>query len=476
MNKFARVIDILAGRVLVRAWKSLHDRLTGIEGRLLTIDAALAKVPAQIAPNRRSIAEGRLWQQIAQVENFELRGPARSVIFTRNSYYHFFYLARALRRRGWRALTVSLEDPNGPNSNFYHGEDVNMWDPDPEQLRANAEAVFDFAKRYFDLMHFAGDRCMSFFPWHFGEDDPADILEWKGLGKRVAYSISGCHSATTQTSVDRWSRAGHGRMSMCDNCVWQKRDGACVDEMNDRWGIAMHRHCDLVFSELQPSLDHLSSRHANVVRGPVSMVLDPQVWSPGLNVPAAFRMTRESGEVLVYHAFGNYSSRDEGGRNIKGTPAIVEAVRRLREEGHSVRLMFFTSVPNHLVRFYQAQADIVVDQLWAGSWGANGRESLMLGKPVVGFVNSYEEDGSEPLEAIVSTPVVHATVESVYDVIKRLVENPQLRAEIGLRSRAFAMQWHSSDAGARRYEQAYDAMLARSIQVEKPLLVRIPQT
>lgn len=420
---------------------------------------------------RRHRAEHRLWTQVARVDGLRLSGPARSVVFVHNSYYHFFYLARALRERGWRALCVSLEDPNGVNANYYHGEDVNLFDPDPQQLQANVEALFAFAKEHFDLMHFAGDGLLSFFPAYFGMDEPPDILEWKRLGKRVAYTISGCNSATAQSSVRAWSRQRNGE-TMCGNCPWELRPDVCSDERNLAWSARVHRHCDLVFSELQPSLDGLSSRHPNVVRGPVTMVLDDQLWRPDLPVPAPFLVPREPGEVLVYHAFGNYDLRGSQGRNIKGTPAIIAAVDRLRAEGFPVRLMFFSNVPNEVVRFYQAQADIVVDQLWAGSWGANGRESLMLGKPVVGFVHRHERDPADLLEAIATTPIVSATVDTVYDVLKELVQDPARRAELGARSRAFALRWHAAAAGAARYEHAYDAMLARGVTTTVPAEAR----
>jgi hypothetical protein len=308
---------------------------------------------------------------------------------------------------------------------------------------------------------------MSFFPAHFGEPDPADIVEWKKIGKRLAYTISGCNSATAQSSVRAWSRQPSGQ-SMCDNCPWQERPDVCSDERNLAWGVQVNRYCDLVFSELQASLDYLSSRHGNVVRGPVTMVLDEDFWRPDLAIPEAFRVAREPGEVLVYHAFGNYDLRGSQGRNIKGTPEIVAAVERLRSEGLPVRLMFLTGVPNRLVRYYQAQADIVVDQLWAGSWGANGRESMMLGKPVVGFLNTFEHDPADVLEAIATSPIVNATVDTIYDVLKQLVQDPARRAELGRRSREYALKWHSASAGAVRYERAYDAMLARPIRTELP--------
>jgi glycosyltransferase involved in cell wall biosynthesis len=436
-------------------------------------DSALEGIAAQKLQARRMRAEHVLWSQIGQLPDLRLSGPMRNVLFLHNSYYHFFYLAKELRRRGWRALSVSFEDPNGANANYYHGEDLNLHDPDPLQQIANIEALYEFAKDHFDLLHFAGDGIMSFFPSNYALPDPPDIVEWKKLGKRVAYTISGCKSATAQTSVRAWSRQANGR-GMCDNCPWENRPEVCSDAGNLEWAAKVHKYCDLVFSELQPSLDGLSSRHPNVVRGPVSMVLDPELWRPDLEIPAAFRLEREPGEVLVYHAFGNYDVRGTEGRNIKGTPAIHQAVERLRAEGFPVRLMFFSSVPNEIVRFYQAQADIVVDQLWAGSWGANGRESLMLGKPVVGFVNTYEHDPADVLEALTTTPVVNATVDTIYDVLRGLVQDPQRRADLGRRSREYALAWHAAAAGAARYELAYDAMLRRSIRIGLPAETPVP--
>ena len=88
---------------------------------------------------------GRIRRAIRRMlrEQPRARGAAgshvRSVLFLRNSYYHFYYLAEALRRRGWDALTVSTDDPEGPHANYYHGEDVNLWDADPKRFRTNIE-------------------------------------------------------------------------------------------------------------------------------------------------------------------------------------------------------------------------------------------------------------------------------------------------------------------------------------------------
>ena len=412
-------------------------------------------------------AEQNLASQLARISDLDLTTPARSVVFLHHSYYHFFYLARALRKRGWRAISVSLEDPNGVNAQYFHGEDVNLYSSDANQFKANLLAFFEFSKARFDLLHFAGDGLMSFFPWNYSSQEPADVVEWRSLGKKVAYTISGCKDSTAQTSVHGWAMASTGK-SLCDNCVWQLRPDVCNDESNLAWGRKLHHFCDAIFSEMQPSLDYLSAHHVKVIRGPHTMPNDEDFWHPDLEIPEAYKLPREPGEILIYHAVGNYSFRSVGGRNIKGTPAVVAAIDRLKAEGIPVRLIFFSKVPNTTVRYYQAQADIVVDQLWAGSYGATAREAMMLGKPVIGFVNTFEFDQANQLEVLTTTPLISADVDTVYDAIKALALDPDRRRGVGAATREFAIKWHSTRACAQRYEDAYDRIWARDIAAEVP--------
>jgi glycosyltransferase involved in cell wall biosynthesis len=123
--------------------------------------------------------------------------------------------------------------------------------------------------------------------------------------------------------------------------------------------------------------------------------------------------------------------------------------------------MFFHNVPNIELRYYQVQADIVVDMLTFGWFGANVREALMLGKPVVCYIRpEFAEQVREELpEYIDELPVVSATPETVESVLKELVQDPHRRRELGRRSREFALKWHSAEAGARRMDQIYSSLL-----------------
>jgi hypothetical protein len=281
-------------------------------------------------------------------------------------------------------------------------------------------------------------------------------VEWRALGKKVAYTISGCRSATSQTSVKAWSRDARGR-SLCGQCVYESRPDVCSDELNLEWARRLGKHCDMTFAETNPALDYLMPG-SKVVRGPHTGAMDETFWSPVIEIPPAHRVPRSDSEILVLHAFGNFEARHNEDRNIKGTPAIASAVERLTREGHNVRFIFVTGLNNVDLRYYQAQADIIVDQLWAGRYGAAAREGMMLGKPVICYLNRREIDPRYELEALKEAPLVSATVDTIYDALKELVVNREKRLTIGKLSREYAIKWHGMANCAARYEEVYDRL------------------
>src|SRR6185369_7510224 len=133
------------------------------------------------------------------------------------------------------------------------------------------------------------------------------------------------------------------------------------------------------------------------------------------------------------------------------THLIVRAVEQLKAAGYPVELVFCTNVPNRDVRYYQAQADIVVDMLTYGFFGANVREAMMLGKPAVCFLRPewLESMRAEIPEYVDELPVVSATPQTIYQVLADLVAYPELRRELGRRGREFALKWHSRQAAGR---------------------------
>jgi len=298
---------------------------------------------------------------------------------------------------------------------------------------------------------------MSFNPHNWNLEEPPDIIEWKQAGKKLGYSISGCKSCTSQTSYAAWSKLDADKPA-CDSCRWQNEAMVCSDEGNLKWGSKVSRYCDLICAETAPALDYLASE--KTVFNPLTMCLDPEFWKPGLEIPEKFRIQRTEGEFLVYHGVGNYEMRmREDGRNIKGTGAIMAAIEQMKSEGMNVRLIFASDMKNQEVRYLQAQADVIVDQLLLGEYGATAREGMMLGKPVICYLNlKGNEDGRYDMQWKQEVPLVSATEDTVYSILKELLINREMRHNKEVASRQYALQWHSADACAERYEAVYDRL------------------
>lgn len=391
-----------------------------------------------------------------ELEVVETSKAQRSVIFVNNSYYNFYYLARALRARGWNALSVSLEDPQGPHSGFYHGCDVCLFDADPVVMYRKIADFVLRVEREFRMVHFYGKGTLSFFPSEFDKDGsfdnlPFDIIRFKQAGVKIGYSICGCLDGVSQTTMNRWSEG------CCDRCVWQDNQVVCNDRSNLAWGHKVHMLCDLIATEGFPALEYQSGR--KTFRNPLTTALDPDLWHPNIDVPERYKFQRSPGELIVYHAVGNFELRSQNDRNIKGTPAVVKAIDRLRTEGVNVRLEFATGLPSTEVRFLQVQADVIVDQLNHGRYGATAREGLMLGRPTICHINKNEMSESSRLESIEECPLVSANESTIYEVLHDLLSNNEKRMRIGKESRAYALKWHSADACAERYEKVFDDLV-----------------
>ena len=391
----------------------------------------------------------------------EKRDPAvarrRSVLFVNPSYYNFHFLADALRKRGWDAVSMAIVDPKSDHARHFHGHDWNLFEPDPiKQQQVLLERFREAAER-FDTFHFAGVGTLSFFPYNYDtsmdhDRVPWDVLELKRRGAKIAYSITGCHDLVSQSGFETWSRG------MCLKCVWRDRAEICSDHRMAAWGWKVRQLADLICIETDPPLDFREA--ASVFREPLSFAVDPDFWRPELArtvpVPEPWRESKAEGEIFVYHSVGNYDARTREGVNVKGAGAVLAAIERLKAEGHPVRLLFRKDVPSVHNRWMLAQADIIVDQLNYGRYGATAREGMFLGRPVVGRLSKVEPRGLPPVRAIAECPIVDASEETVYEVLRRLVTNPDERTRIGIESREHAMRWWSKDVLAERYERVYD--------------------
>ncbi len=171
--------------------------------------------------------------------------------------------------------------------------------------------------------------------------------------------------------------------------------------------------------------------------------VDPRAWEPVYPAPRT--------RPRVLHAPSH--------RAVKGTRFILAAAERLRQEGVPFDLELVENLPYaEAVKRYR-DADLVVDQLLAGWYGGFAVEAMALGKPVVAYLRESDLN-VVPREMRTALPVIQATPESVYDVLKEwlTVRRHALPAR-GRASRTYVERWHDARAIAKRVVADYEAIL-----------------
>jgi hypothetical protein len=382
----------------------------------------------------------------------------RSIIFVTPSYYHYYYLAEALKARGWHAVTICIEPLNSGNRRYYHGQDYNIWHDDPLTRRAMLFDLMASIEANFKMMCWHGEAVASLFPenWQPWAADkvPWDFLELKRKGVKLASTISGCLTGQRQSSFNRVSGG------VCNKCIWQNNGEVCGEARTARFEEIMTYLPDLFMMEIDwPGAK--SRTNKKCIQEPLSYCLDPDIWRPDLVVPEEMKLERKPGQILVWHAVGNYDTRAVGQRNIKGTGAVIRAIDRLKSEGWNVELVFRTNIPSVDMKYYQVQVDIVVDQLNYGRYGASAREAMALGRPTICKLDPIQPNIVPPSLALAECPLVNADEETVYDALLMLIKDEALRIDLGKKSRDYAVKWHGMHACAERFERVYDLVMAK---------------
>lgn len=398
-------------------------------------------------------------QHAALIKPILIHIRGKRVLYAGQSYYNTWHLSRVLRDHGWKADVLNW-DMNPSSQIYYHGEDFRFSADDADGLLNDLRFYVSSLYGY-DVFHFSnmfgicfGFRLQNLMKERFGMHSEIHLL--KSLGKQIAYSLTGCADGVTQTSFSQW-----GPHSVCSICRWRDYPEVCSDAKSIEWGTFRNAVADYQCNFGGNRVDY------NIVptlhEAPQFYCLDPALWDPALPIPDSYQLPPETATSLkLYHAIGNRKERtDENGVNIKSSHIYLPLIDKLRDEGIDITLLEPTAIPNKEVRFLQMQADIFLEMLTFGWFGANAREAMMLGKPVVCFIRPewLESVRKELPEYAEELPIVNTTPETVEQVLRDLIANPEKRREIGERSRAFAIKWHSTEAAGRHFDHVYSELL-----------------
>lgn len=185
----------------------------------------------------------------------------------------------------------------------------------------------------------------------------------------------------------------------------------------------VEKYADLIYA-VNPDLLNVLPPRAKFI--PYSAV-NPRDWAP---LPA-------SDPLSVPHIVHAPSHR-----GVKGTNHILSAITRLQEEGVPLHFTLVEKMANADARKVYESADILVDQLLAGFYGALSVELMALAKPVICYIR--EEDLHFLPEGMQhDMPFINATPDTIYEVLKEwLTVRKADMAEQGRKGRAYIEKWH----------------------------------
>ncbi len=316
----------------------------------------------------------------------------------------------AVLRRSWLRYPVDIDLGAKPDS---------KWSDLAHRLRFFGKAV-----RRYDVFHFNFGQ--TFLPMVGGRGVDLPLL--RKLGKKVFVTFQGCDARQHSYCAANFA------ISCCGN---REGPGLCnpADDARKARRIEfVRKHAHRVFA-VNPDLLHVIP-DADFVPYAAVKPQDVEVRPP-----------KASGRMTVLHAPTN--------RLVKGTDDVLAAMASIEREC-DVDFRLVENVPHDEAMAMYRDADLVIDQLRVGWYGAFAVELMAMGKPVVAYVR--EEDLRFIPEAMAEElPIVRATPDDVHDIVGELLENPERLADIGRRSRTFVERWHDPRTIAERMLRVYDA-------------------
>jgi len=160
----------------------------------------------------------------------------------------------------------------------------------------------------------------------------------------------------------------------------------------------------------------------------IPALIDTNIWKPDQII------RRKNKNFQILQAFGNSLTRGD----VRGSQFLKQAVARLQKKGYKIQFSFFDSVPNHELKKYYLESDLVVEQLRYGTYGLTALEAMALGKPVVSFIRK------DLIKYYPNLPLIIADPSDIEAKIEWAINNPSKLKAIGEKSRKYVVQNHDS--------------------------------
>ena len=132
--------------------------------------------------------------------------------------------------------------------------------------------------------------------------------------------------------------------------------------------------------------------------------------------------------IVIVHAPSN--------PEFKGSKYVIASVEELKKKYDIEFILVEGKTQEEAFEIYK-RADIIVDQLFAQTYGVFALEGMAMGKPVVGWI-------SEKIARTFpdSMPMVSATIDTLTEALEGLVLDAKRRYELGVAGRKYVEDYH----------------------------------
>lgn len=298
--------------------------------------------------------------------------------------------------------------------------------------RIKAFHTFLKIRREYDVYHFNFGTSLCDFP-RLGL--PLLEVPFYPPGKKIVFTYNGCDARQRHETVERF------KISACreDDCYAGACQKANSDAMRARSVAKASRHAIKIFA-LNPDLLRFLPPDASFL--PYTVAAWTQIEANKYYVGR---------KITIVHLPSN--------RGAKGSKYIVDALENLcRARGNSLSFHLVEQVTNRAALEAISRADLVIDQVLVGWYGALAVEAMKMGKPVAAYIRSDDlaflprEMAEEVTEAIINIDPYN-----IEQVLAGYLDDPSQLVHKSQAALDYVHKWHDPVRVARLTKAAYEA-------------------
>lgn len=332
----------------------------------------------------------------------------------------YMYWAKALKRKGYTVETFAV---------------------DPYFITDEFDFIIDnkrhFILRKLPVLLFLWSASRYSIMYIFFNGGP---LMWTTVYKRIEpylYKLAKVKMVVSPYGADvQVYERTRNKVMVCASCKdypgYFRRNHLQIAKQIDQWT----RNGDIIVGAMD-SIDYLWFWNRTI---PCHFAIDTDKITPLLHYENRNSSGNISTAIKILHA-PNHT-------NTKGTKFVEDAIDKLISEGYCITYRRIQNLPNEEVIKIIKDSDIIIDQLVIGWYAQFSMEAMACGKPCICYlrddlVDSYVKMGCLKKDEI---PLISASTDTIYDVLKELLEHKEDLEKIGRRSREYVVRYHSLDA------------------------------